>query len=728
MDALIALVRIPLVASFFGLMQLGLTVGAQAQDGGARAFAAGQADLSAGDPWSASGHFERALREGYPSGRGNIALATAYLQLDNRLFFARDALEKALTAVPDDVEVWHLLAEVNLRLGGADAETRARQALHEVFRLDPKNDDAWNDWRQLYLDPVDQWEVASIMGAHLDRNYDPDIALRRIDALFDGGFEEDSWREIERFRNQVRGTKYLSLLSYYAGVVEAARGNNQEGAGYYFNGIAFARNNTDLEPYFEDLEPLLSAADRRVWQSGLMNRQREMLLGWWNARDPLPLSEVNERWVEQQRRIRIARDVFRWRKPITKERLVNLGASDLGLPSIAIRLDGRPLDDRGGFFLRHGEPEDRADPWKDGCGFWHYDRDNLPRGGFAVNFRHGGGVFWGNDCNFSSVPTTPRGLQHFAPGVGGLAAWDVPRIQNLTLEQAQLGLSTDSYAYHLADRIRLDADPATFALSSEYTDLALYFSIPISGIQVSENRTMYRKGLILYDTNWNEVTRWSEETDETLAHLPQEGDEGSWYLVDLFRVRMRPGNYYYALQVDDLRGTGIAVQKGNLQIPRYSTTGLGLSDLVLAAGTVKSGEMNRFQRYGQTILPLPGRRFRRDQALHLYFESYNLARDDKGQMSFRVDYTIRARQLDRNAVERFFGELKGLVGIRQEPEAITLSFERAQRHPDSSVWPEFLSFDTSALPSGSYDLEVEIVDHAFYDRRVRRATSFLIVD
>jgi hypothetical protein len=708
---------------------LGVAAQAGAQERGAQAFATGQAQMSAGDPWSAREHFERAVREGYPAGPGYRALAEAYLRLDNRLFYAREAIERALVADPDDVASWYLLGDINLRLDGGDADGRARGAFHEVFRLDPFYRDALERWGRLYLDPADQRVVADILGVWLDRRYDPEIALLRIDVLFDGGFFAESWEEIERFRREVKEERYLSRLSYYAGVVEAARGEERAGAGYYFNGIAFARTAEDLEPYYADLAPLLSVAESSAWEAGELARRRELLLGWWNARDPLPLSDVNERWVEQQQRIRVARETFRWRKPITKEKLVELGGTDLGLPSIAIRLDGRPLDDRGAFFLRHGEPEDRADPRTDECGFWHYDRDDLPEGGFAVNFSDGGGTFFGNDCTFSTVPTTGKGLQHFAPGVGGLAPWDAPRVQNETRQQATLGLSTDSYAYRFEHRIPLDADPATFSFFRSDTDLALYFAIPLPDIELRGDRGRYRKGLILYDSAWNEITRWTEEMDAVLTQVPAEDDgEAMWYLVDLFRVRIRPGTYRYALQVDDLQGEGVGVRKGTLRVPRYPATGLELSDLVLSAGVAESGRASRFQRYGRTILPLPPRRFLRSQPLYLYLEAYNLQRDGDGQMSFRADYTIRAERLDRSAVEKFFGGLKGLVGIQEEPEAVTLSFERTIPHPGRGVWPEYLSFDTSALPPGQYTLEVEITDHAFYDRRARGAATFSIVD
>ena len=292
---------------------LGAVGGAAAQERGAQAFAAGQAEMTAGDAWSARAQFERAVREGYPPGPGYRALAEAYLRLDNRLFYAREAIEHALAAEPDDVASWYLLADVNLRLDGGDADGRARAAFHEVFRIDPFYRDAIERWGRLYLDPADQRAVADILREKLDREYVPEVALLRIDVLFDGGFFEESRREIERFRSRIKEEQYLSRLSYYAGVVRAALGDEGDGAGYYFNGIAFADTAEDLEPYYADLEPLLSDAERAAWDAGSVSVRREMLLGWWNARDPLPLSDVNERWVEQQRRIRVARETYRWK-------------------------------------------------------------------------------------------------------------------------------------------------------------------------------------------------------------------------------------------------------------------------------------------------------------------------------------------------------------------------------------------------------------------------------
>jgi hypothetical protein len=352
----------------------------------------------------------------------------------------------------------------------------------------------------------------------------------------------------------------------------------------------------------------------------------------------------------------------------------------------------------------------------------------------GVNFTDGSdlmigarGVFFGNDCNFTTIPTTPLALEYFT--VGGLTGNDLARAQEEALRDMDVGLAIDTYDHQIEHRMPVDLAPANFSYFRTDTDVVFYFAVPVPEIEVRGDRSRYRKGLALYDTNWREITRRSEEMRAVVTRaIENEEKLGEWYLVDLFRVRMAPGTYRYALQVDDLQGDAVGVQKGTVRVRHFSPMGLDMSDLLLSAEIVEGGRVPRFERYGRMIVPLPSHRFLHDQPLHLYFETYNLQATDDREVEFRVDYTIRADKLDRSAIERFFGSLRGLVGVREEPEAITFSFERRGPHFGGRAWPEHLSFDAAALPAGTYTLEVTITDHAFYDRITERTATFSIID
>ena len=670
-------------------------------------FERGHAAMASGEAWDARGHFERALKEGYPRGAGNRALADAWLALDNRLFDARDALERALDAEPDSTAWWYLLADVNLRLDGGDADPRARAAFHEVFRRDPGYRDAWDRWSRMSWEPDDLEETAAILGERLDAAFDPELALKRIDVLYDTGDYDEAAAEVARLRRLAGGMSDDPRLAYYEGVLAAARGDEVAGAEAYFEGLRGADTEAALAPFHQDVEPLLSTVERESWRGRTAAGKRDLLLAWWNARDPRPLSAGHARWAEQQRRIRVARDVYRWRRPLEKERLVGLGGRDSGLPAVEIRLDGRPLEDRGAVYLRHGEPDDRQGPGSDECGFWYYHRDELPGDGeIGVNFGRGAdlmtfsrGQFFSNACNFTTLPTTPRALEHF--DVWSRA--DLGEAQGEALEDLEVTLSTDSYVEETGEAIEVHVQPAAFEAADGRTEEAFYVGFD------DRDGAAHRVGVVLYDADWNEIAR------ETLdpAPDPPVHDPGTGRRLEVLRVALGrgPASYRYAVQVE-MTGTGRAgVSRGVTQVPALAGPGLALSDVVLAARVGEDAGPPRFMRGNLTVLARPSLEFGADDPLHLYYEIYGLEADDTGWRRFRVDYTVRAERLERGALERLFQGLQGLVGVLVEEHATTFSFEReAPASGGAEALVEHVSLDTSALRPGDYVLAVEVTD------------------
>jgi tetratricopeptide (TPR) repeat protein len=690
---------------------------------GSDTFQRAQAELAAGQAWKARGLFEQALHEGYPRADGYLALADAYLALDNRLFQAREAIERALKAEPEDLTTWYRLVELNLRLDGMDAENRARRALLEILRRDPDYRDAYERWRGLYMDRKDARRLAEILGAHLEEHYRPELALRRIDVLHDAGAHGETLHELERFDRQAgAGGSHGPVWSYYMGVTLAALGRDVEGWRHYRRGIESATSGADLDPYFTDLEPLLQDVDRAAWTAWSLQERRDFLEGWWNLRDPLPFGDVNERWVEQQRRIRFARETFQYKKPWRAERLTSLNAPDLGHPSLAIRFDGRAMDDRTEIFLRHGEPDMKGGVGADECGFWYYRREGLPEGeSFAMNFRQ---ARLGNDCVYSRTPTTAMGHGHFAPG--GIQPWDVPRIIEKTEADLAVARSSDSYPFEIAERIPVDLAPASFSHLSGRTDLVVYFSVPVEAIVADTGGVRYRKGLVVYDREWREIARQAEEMQYASGALGIADDRGTPFLIDLFRLQITPGEYNLAIQIDDRNDEGVGVWKGPVTARAFHHDELEISDVVLA-GSVQSDGLERFTRYGHTVRPLPSRTLLRGQSFFLYYEIYDLPVAPDGRSRFRVEYAIRSERLDRGAIRRLFGGLAGLVGVREEPDAIVLAFEREETNPGRAL-PEALSFDTRELAPGTYRVEVTVTDQTTGESRARQEVEFAIAD
>jgi hypothetical protein len=293
------------------------------------------------------------------------------------------------------------------------------------------------------------------------------------------------------------------------------------------------------------------------------------------------------------------------------------------------------------------------------------------------------------------------GHAHFAPG--GLRAWDVERVIDRIDRDMRLALSSDSYAFEPTVRLRVEPEPVNFALPGAETELVVYFATPTA----DSGGARYRKGLAIYDEGWREITRRGSAAGSTES-----------FILDLFRARMLPGRYHLALQIDDRESGAVGIWKGQVDVRDFAEGALELSDVVLAAQVTTGGDNTRFNRNGHTVLPLPSRTFLRGQSLFLYYEVYDLSVDEVGGSEFRVDYTVRSTALDRGAVRRLFRAVGGLIGVSEEAEAITLSFERR----GSAV-----SFDTQELAPGTYTLDVTLTDRHASDRSVHQSRTFTIV-
>ncbi|MGH7562813.1 MAG: hypothetical protein ACREK5_00090 [Gemmatimonadota bacterium] len=339
----------------------------------------------------------------------------------------------------------------------------------------------------------------------------------------------------------------------------------------------------------------------------------------------------------------------------------------------------------------------------DECGYWYYRQEGLPEGeSFAVNFGRSGDLrtpaeSFGNDCVFSSLPTTEMGLGHFAPG--GLEPWDRPRIMEETQVDIAIAQGSDSYPFEIAERIPLDVAPANFSYRPGTTELTVYFSVPVEAVAAGTGQARYRKGLVVYDRDWREITRISEEMRYTLGLARLAEAPGVAFLIDLFRARIAPGEYHLAIQLDDRAGDGIGVWKGPVTVRAFGPRRLELSDLLLAAD-VRSEGLPRFTRYGRVVMPLPSRSLVRGQPLFLYYEVYNLATGPDGTSRFQIEYSIHSERLDRGAIRRLFRGLAGLVGVRDEPDAVVLAFDREEELGEGDLWPEALSFDTQRSTPG----------------------------
>ena len=122
---------------------------------------------------------------------------------------------------------------------------------------------------------------------------------------------------------------------------------------------------------------------------------------------------------------------------------------------------------------------------------------------------------------------------------------------------------------------------------------------------------------------------------------------------------------------------------------------------------VGPGREGKFIRNDLEVLPLPGRVLQVNQPLFIYYEIYNLTKDQYGATDYRVDYSVAEAPQDVAITTRLFQGLASLVGAGRKRAVITSSVTGTGIKRDVE---SFLEIDMSGLPPQTYEIELQVTD------------------
>ena len=88
--------------------------------------------------------------------------------------------------------------------------------------------------------------------------------------------------------------------------------------------------------------------------------------------------------------------------------------------------------------------------------------------------------------------------------------------------------------------------------------------------------------------------------------------------------------------------------------------------------------------------------------MYVYFEIYNLKRDEFGQTRYTISYEVQKRQETGFALVSLLAKLG-----KKNTEAVGLSFDQVGTNPDENT---YLEMPLTNLASGRYTLKLTITD------------------
>jgi len=252
-------------------------------------------------------------------------------------------------------------------------------------------------------------------------------------------------------------------------------------------------------------------------------------------------------------------------------------------------------------------------------------------------------------------------------------------------------------------------DAASFRGTGHQAKVEVYVGIPPGQIDVKEadGRSHLQVDLTVALARAKGEEVYRTQMERTFAVQPSAWAQKGAFVPEVASLQVPPGDYRLAVQLADRISGKRGIYLQEIEVPAFGDS-LALSDLEMA-WTVTQEERERKYRKGNVwVLPLPSRSYRVGQGVHVYYEIYNLVRDDFGQTHYRVEYTVR--QGARKSKGLFGAVASGLgklLSLRR-PELV-VSYERTGSEVSE---PVYFELQPEKLKPGVNQIEVTVTDLA----------------
>ena len=474
---------------------------------------------------------------------------------------------------------------------------------------------------------------------------------------------------------------------------------------------------------YRDLSQVALPDDLEIYRDAKKEKRAELTDRFWRRVDPSPLTKANERLIEHYRRVAYARHQY------------GQGAF--------------PWDDRGEVYVRFGEPDHTS---KSGDIQNEMDREiqdarqnYVNRRRIALRIRPGQPIFpvpslswweyWvyadlAGGTEFDFVRRGKGNVYEFPQmpdGLGIALTTDLIEYQSEMVLRQVAARQPSVYDVDFAD---LPVDfyyfPAGFRGENGTTRLEIYYGLPASEmarlpVDDKTDQVLLDRGLAMFDSLWTEVYRVQDQLTFQ-APSDQQVLDGA-FIPGVVAFEVGAGLHHLSFQIRDVVSGKSQVYQQPLDIADFSQAdGLLMSDIALAFWIEPSDTLGPFHKRGLKVIPMASKAFRPDQNAFVYFEVYNLKRDEFGQTKYRVDYSFRAREKGLAPVRALRG-LGRLLRLQEKRREVVISYEQSG---DSTEDMAYVELDLQDAEPGGQEVRVKVTD-LLAEREVEKDIAFKIV-
>ena len=245
---------------------------------------------------------------------------------------------------------------------------------------------------------------------------------------------------------------------------------------------------------------------------------------------------------------------------------------------------------------------------------------------------------------------------------------------------------------------------ADFRGEDDHSLLEVYYGVPILPAHYVGEEDVTRQVLThhasLISSSLDTVYRQSDGlTYEAAGNLAGEGIQ----VPGVLKLTLPPGAYRLEVKSQDrLRGR-MGAYRQHVVVEPYGKSQLQISDLELAWQVAAENVDNRFRKGDLNVVPMPSRTYKKGQSVFVYYEIYNLAKDEFGRTNYTVSYTITSKDTPGRMgnISRLF---RWRTGKREE---LAVTYEQ---QGEAAQEVEYVELALGEQTPGRYTLKVSITD------------------
>jgi len=498
---------------------------------------------------------------------------------------------------------------------------------------------------------------------------------------------------------------------------------------HFISGLMSDLDEAILLSLIKDSWDLLSEYEQKLVENDQL--QQNILLKFWNKKDPNPVTPINERLIIHYQRLGIARERYR-----------------------ADSFTG--YDDRGKIYIKYGEPDIKYEdsfPRFDvkATESWSY---KIGRTVVSFDFMEDGSYYTLIDDLTEAINMTSLGktgltvlvdmyqnrshldgyYQRVADdllAVDPSSAANVASISNLSpvvmrykndriKVRDDIPVSTYDYALEGTD-LPFQMNYAWFYEEQQKFRLELYFALnPKQIVRGKESGAKYpllKQNIHIQSKDFLTLAR-GENTIDMNKMKSQDGD----YLFQT-KVLLTELNPICTIQIENKKSDQRRFIRLPLNIAPKKPEMFAMSSVQLSLDIHSKTEFDpgAFVKNDLFILPYPYKAIRKSNPIYFYFELYDMEKNSKGIAEYQIEYKLYQKEQVKNLA----GLLKKINPLNSE-ERTSVTTNILRRAKEDLI-QEYIALDMNALNPGNYRMIIKITSKETGDV-VNRQVEFELVD